>query len=173
MGAWGAIIMSFFGAVFAAMTLGLQLHVSVPVLLLPFIAFALIAFAAHRVIRLPGEGVAPSERAGRVIMWSSIGEGIGLLVASTIVTNLHRPDLLLPAMALIVGLHFLPMAWVIPFRPFAVLGGALLLAAALGFGFAQPLGGAIAGFAAALALAGAALLALRRDLRAKAGRITA
>ncbi len=72
-------------------------------------------------------------------------------------------------MALVVGLHFLPMAWAIPFRPFAVLGGALLLAAAFGFGLAQPLGGAVAGFAAALALTAAALLALHRDRRAKAG----
>ncbi|HEY1604138.1 MAG TPA: hypothetical protein VGF77_00900 [Allosphingosinicella sp.] len=167
MGAWGAIIMSFFGALFAAMTLGLQLHWFGIVPGLPFLVFALIALAAHRVIRLPGEGVAPSERAGRAIMWSSIGEGVGLLVASTIVTNIGHRDLLLPAMTLVVGLHFLPIAWAVPFRPFAVLGAALLATSALGFALAQPLGGTVAGFAAALALTAASLLALRRDRRAR------
>lgn len=49
-------------------------------------------------------GIEPSERAGRVIIWSSIGEGVGLFVAANIVQNLHRPELLLPAMALVVGL---------------------------------------------------------------------
>jgi hypothetical protein len=173
MGAWGAIIMSFFGAVFAAMTLGLPLHLDGVVLGLPFLAFLLIALAAYRVIRLPGEGVAPSGQAERVIMWSSIGEGVGLFLAAEIVINLGHRDLLLPAMALVVGLHFLPMAYAIPFRPFYLLGGALLAAAAIGFGLGQPLGGAISGFAAALALTAAALLALRRDMRAKALRAAA
>lgn len=59
-------------------------------------------------------------------MWSTIGEGIGLFLASNIVINLHRPDLLLPSMALVVGLHFLPIALATHLRPFSVLGAALL-----------------------------------------------
>jgi hypothetical protein len=163
MGAWGAIIMGFFGAVFAAVTLAWQYHVAGLVLAAPFAAFAAIALAAAYVLRLPGTGVEPSERAGRVIMWSSIGEGVGLFVAANVVQNLHRPELLLPAMALVVGLHFLPIAAAAPFRPFYVLGGALILAAVAGVLVAPPLGGAIAGFAAGTALWVAALLAIRRD----------
>ena len=100
-------------------------------------------------------------------MWSSIAEGIGLFIAANVVMNLGHRDLLLPAMALVVGLHFLPMAYAIPFRPFWLLGLSLLAAAALGFGLDQPAGGVVAGSAAALALTGAAVLALRRDVRAK------
>ena len=62
MGAWGAIIMSFFGAVFGALTLYMQWHKSGLPLMLPFLVFAIIAIAAARVIRLPGDGVVPSER---------------------------------------------------------------------------------------------------------------
>lgn len=169
MGAWGAIIMGFFGSVFAALTLSLQYHVAGAALAVPFVAFAAIGLAAVYVLRLPGAGIAPSERAGRVIMWSSIGEGVGLFVAANLVMNLHRPELLLSAMALVVGLHFLPIAYAAPFRPFYVLGGALILAAIAGGVVAAPIGGAVAGLAAAGALWLAALLAVRRDYRARCG----
>ncbi len=169
MGAWGAIIMGFFGSAFAALTLAWQFRLTGAVLAAPFLVFAGIGLAAAYVLRLPGAGVAPSARAERVIMWSSIAEGVGLFIVANLVQNLHRPDLLLPAMALVVGLHFLPIAAAAPFRPFYVLGGALILAAIAGASFAAPLGGAIAGLAAAGALWIAALLAIRRDRRARAG----
>lgn len=167
MGAWGAIIMSFFGALFAALTLGFEFGWTGVMLGLPFAVFAVIALAAISVIRRPGEGISPSAQAERVIMWSSIAEGIGLFVAANLVTNLGHREMLLPAMALVVGLHFLPMAHAIPFHPFYVLGIALLAAAAVGFGAGQPLGGAVSGFAGAAALWVAALLAVRRDMQAK------
>jgi hypothetical protein len=167
MGSWGAMIMSFFGAMFVALTLYWQWHVTGLALAIPFIAFAAIALAAVYVIRLPGAGIVPSERAERAIMWSSIAEGIGLFLASEIVINLHRPELLLPAMALVVGLHFLPIAYAAAFRPFYLLGTALVLAAFAGFVVRAPAGGAIAGIAAASALWIAAIIAVRRDWRAK------
>ena len=167
MGASGAVIMSFFGALFAALTMYWQWHVAGAALALPFAVFVAIGFAAVRVIKLPGDGVVVSPRVERAIMWSTIGEGIGLFVASNIVINLHRPDLLLPAMALIVGLHFLPIAFAASFRPFYALGVALILASALGFAVAVPVGGEIAGLAAAASLWGAAIAAVRRERRAK------
>ncbi len=167
MGAWGAIIMGFFGSVFAALTLSLQCHVAGAALAIPFVVFAAIGLAAAYVLRLPGAGIVPSERAGRVIMWSSIGEGVGLFVAANLVMNLHRPELLLPAMALVVGLHFLPIAYAAPFRPFYALGGTLILAAIAGFILHGPAAGSVAGPAAALALWTAATLAIRRDYSAR------
>jgi hypothetical protein len=167
MGASGAIIMGFFGALFAAMTLSLQLHGTGVLLALPFLAFVAVAAAAAHTLRLPGEGVVRTERAVRIIRWSSIAEGIGIFLAANIAINLGHRDLLLPAIALVVGLHFLPMAWGIPYRPFLVLGIVLLLAAVAGFAAPQPLGGEVAGFAAALALTAAAILAIRRDRAAK------
>lgn len=167
MSAWGALIMSFFGALFVALTLYWQWHLDGLFLALPFLVFALIALAAFLVIRLPGTGVVVTARAEKAIMWASIGEGVGLFLAATIVANLHRQDLLLPAMALIVGLHFLPIAAAASFRPFHLLGGALILAALAGFLLSAPTGGEVVGLAAALALWTASILAVVRDRRAK------
>ena len=169
MGAWGAMIMSFFGAFFVSLTLYWQYDIKGLVLAAPFLVFAAIALAAVHVLRLPGTGFVPSERAERAIMWSSIGEGLGLFVAGQTVMSLHRPELLLPAMALVIGLHFLPIAWSGPFLPFYLLGGALILAAILGFVIAPPVGGTIAGLGGALGLWTAAIAAVFRDRGAKRG----
>jgi hypothetical protein len=166
-GAWGAIIMSFFGAVFASLTLYWERQIPGAALALPFLVFALIGLAAGYVIRRPGEGIKPTPREERAIMWSTIGEGIGLFLASNIVINLHRPGLLLPSMALVVGLHFLPIALTARFPPFYVLGAALIVAAIAGFVVGAPTGGELAGFMAAGALWLAAVIAVRRDWSAK------
>jgi len=167
MGAWGAIIMAFFGALFAALTLHWQWHVSGAALAAPYVLFAAIAAAAIHVLRQPGEGLAPSAKARRTILWSSSAEGVGLFVAANIVINLHRPDLLLPAMALVVGLHFLPIAAAMAFAPFYLLGATMILAALAGFLAPAPAGGAIAGSMGALSLWIAAALAVRREWRAR------
>ncbi|MCJ2188642.1 hypothetical protein [Novosphingobium beihaiensis] len=159
--------MSFFGAVFVSLTLFWQWHLSGAVLVLPFVVFVLIGLPASYVIRAPGDGIKPSPKEERVIMWSSIGEGIGLFLVSNIVINLHRPDLLLPSMALVVGLHFLPIAFAARFRPFYVLGGALIAAAFAGFIAGAPAGGELAGLMAAAALWLASGIAVRRDWLAK------
>jgi hypothetical protein len=169
MRAWGGIIMSFFGAVFAATTLYWQLHILGIALAAPFIVFAAILLIAVCVIRLPGEGIIPSEKAKRAIMWSSTAEGFGTFLAANIVMNLHRPELLLPAIALVVGLHFLPIAYASAFPVFYVLGGALILLSIAGALVPAPLGGEISGFMAALSLWAAAILAVHRDWRAKQG----
>lgn len=155
--------MSFFGAVFASLTLYWQWHLSGVALALPFLGFILIGFVASYVIRTPGEGIKPSPKEERAIMWSSIGEGVGLFLAANIVINLHRPDLLLPSMALVVGLHFLPIAFAAGFRPFYVLGTALVGAAIIGFVVGAPTGGEVTGFMAAVALWLASGIAVRRD----------
>lgn len=171
MGAWGALIMSFFGAVFASWTLYWQWHWTGAALAFPFLGFVLIGLVARQVIRAPGDGIKPSSRETRAIMWSSIGEGLGLFLAANLVINLHRPDLLLPSMALVVGLHFLPIAFVAGFRPFYLLGTALIVAAMAGFLVGAPTGGAFAGFMAATALWAASAIAVHRDWSAKGGNL--
>jgi hypothetical protein len=100
-------------------------------------------------------------------MWSSIGEGIGLFLVTNIVINLHYPQLLLPSMAIVVGLHFLPIAYAEKFQPFYVLGFALILSAILGFVIEAPVGGELAGLMAACSLWLASMIAIGRDLKAK------
>ena len=167
MGASGAVIMGFFGAVFAAMTMYLQWQVRGIILTLPFCGFLAIGAAAMCTIRLAGNGIFMSEQTKKVLVWSSIGEGIGIFLASNIVTNLQRPDLFLPSIALVVGLHFFPTAYSASFRPFYALGGFLLLAAFIGFLVTGPVGSNISGIAGALSLWGASLIAIHRDRLAK------
>lgn len=170
MGVWGGIIMGFFGAIFAALTMDWQWHVTGPLLMAPLLGSGVIALVAIHVIRLPGQGVIASERVGRVIVWSSVAEGIGVFLAANIVVNLNRPEWLLPAIALIVGLHFLPIAIAATFRPFYILGTTLIGSAIIGVVAPAPAGGEIAGFSAAAGLYVAAILAVRRDRDAKRGR---
>lgn len=170
MSARGALIMSFFGALFAALTAYWHGLAHGAVLAAPFLVFGLIGLVALKVIRLPGEGLRLSDRVGRVVLWSTIGEGIGLFLAANVVVNLHRPDLLLPSMALVVGLHFVPIAVAAQFRPYLIVGMALVAAAVAGFLVQMPLGGELAGFASAASLWAASVIAVRRDWRAKVGR---
>lgn len=167
MGASGGLIMGFFGAVFAAATLALEFDwrgISIGV---PFVAFAAIAIAAIVTIRAPGQRAARSPQAKRVIIWSTIGEGLGLVVAANVVINTGHAEWLLPVTALVVGLHFLPMAHGIPFRPFYWIGSALVLAATIGFALSQTVGGKISGLTATAALWIAAVVAVRREWKAK------
>lgn len=166
MGAIGAVIMGFFGAVFASATLALQFGWKGAMLALPFLIFLLILLTARRLTGGKDSRIVRSARAKRAIMWSSIGEGIGIFLAANIVGNLGHLEWLLPAIALIVGLHFLPIAYAAPFRPFYGLGGALILAAVAGFLLPQPVGADIAGAGAAISLWIAALMALLRERQA-------
>ncbi|WP_374147544.1 hypothetical protein [Sphingomonas sp. 28-63-12] len=159
--------MAFFGAFFAALTMYWHGKLTGLALAWPYLVFALIGVAALCVIRLPGTGLVPSERVKRALIWSSAAEGIGIFVASNIVINVHHPDWLLPAMAVIVGLHFLPIAYAASSSVYYILGGVLIAAAGAGFVLSAPLGGVVAGVMAASSLWIAAIFAVRRDLRAK------
>lgn len=167
MGARGAVITGFFGAVFAALTMHLQWRIAGMALVLPFIVFLAIWAAAAQTLRLEGKGMDMSARTKKALIWSSTAEGIGIFLAVNVVNNMHRPDLVLPAMALVVGLHFLPIAHAAAFRPFYMLGAVLLLSAIIGFMVAGPVGGEIAGTVAALSLWLTSVTAILRERQAK------
>lgn len=59
---------------------------------------------------LSSEDKAKKKRMGK---WFGIifgAEGLGIFLAVNIVINLNHPDLIIPAIALVVGVHFYPMA---------------------------------------------------------------
>lgn len=161
MGPVGAIVMGFFGGMFGVM--GLMPIASVTslwLLALPVLIAAGVIGAAVRRLRSHPGGYPRPDRIGRIIGWASAGEGIGIFLAVNVVINLGRPDLVLPVIALVVGLHFLPMAYAIPHRAFYVDGAALLLVSAIGFAVPQPAGTVVTGVAAALVLWTACCVAL-------------
>jgi hypothetical protein len=63
------------------------------------------------------------------------GEGLGIFVAVNIAVNLHHPELKVPAMALVVGLHFFPLAKVFQRKTFYYLGAWSTLIAVLAIVF--------------------------------------
>ena len=167
MGSTGAIIMSFFGCVFYLMGLGPTIGWRSALLLVPI---AIFVFIVTRVAALSRRGAAQlrTSRASKAIVWSSIGEGLGILIAVNVLANLGREDLILPAIAAVVGLHFLPIAYAIPFRAFYVTAAALLIAATIGIVLRQPAGTEVTGLLAAAILWITSFAALRREARALA-----
>lgn len=66
------------------------------------------------------------EHVGRLVgIWTGI-EGVAIFLAANVLINLHRPDAVMPAIAIIVGLHFLPLAKGIPVRLYYATGAALV-----------------------------------------------
>ena len=168
MGFWGAMIMSFWGTVFAIAGIVQLDSARSPYLAIPvavFAAFAVYARSVHRAISGQGQIRKLTQRAEKVVQWATIGEGVGILIAINVANNLGHPELKLAAIALVAGLHFLPMAYGIPFRQFYVLGAALVFTSILGMCMPQPMGNAFAVFMACVGLWMAALFAMRRELR--------
>ncbi|WP_448662405.1 DUF7010 family protein [Sphingomonas sp. CJ20] len=80
-----------------------------------------------------GSEDADRSHVGRLVaIWSS-AEGVAIFVAANVLINLHMAERLLPTMAIIVGLHFLPLARGIPARIYYWSGAALILVGAIGW----------------------------------------
>jgi hypothetical protein len=158
--------MSFFGAVFFVAAIVPETGWRTPLLLVPCIAFAVFSIAAIRRLRSATPQTADENpRSDRIISWATVGEGVAIPVMIVAVDNTGHPGLVLPGIALIVGLHFLPMAYAIPFPRFYALGGSLIVAAALGAVLPAPVGWIVSGLSASAALWMASVVALRRQQR--------
>jgi hypothetical protein len=170
MGPLGALIMGFFGGVFFVAASIIAGGWDNPFLAVPVLVYAVIATVAGRRLRRASPGAyEPDLRTGRIIARATIAEGVGIPIVAMALGVTGHPDLVLPGIAAVVGLHFLPMGYFIPFRPFAVIAWLLLLAAAAGMVLRQPDGAVLAGIAAALALWAASALALASPALAARG----
>lgn len=67
------------------------------------------------------------KRRGRIVGIASAVEGVAIFAAAKVLVNLGRRDLIAPTVAIIVGLHFLPLARWFP-APIYYLTAALLVA---------------------------------------------
>ena len=96
---------------------------------------------------------AESKKVGRIIMWSSIGEGIAIFAATQILTSIGMTDRFMAGIALAVGGHFVPIGIGLKSRPYLFLATVLLTLGLLGFLIASPRSAALAvGYASAAAL---------------------
>ena len=125
-------IMAAFGALWWFLGLALSGHGGLASLAPGLAAAAALVVIAWRQPPLPEQGSdADRRRVNRVVGIASGAEGVGILVAVNVVANLGRPDLVMPAVAIVVGLHFLPLARWLPAPGYYLTG---LLMCALGVG---------------------------------------
>lgn len=125
----GVLVIGGFGALWAVVGALLS---STPVW--EWLAIALLAAAfgvrALRLLRanpavdapLPAEAAERQRRRGRLFLWTSVGEGVGIFLAANIVVNLGHSQWQPAAIMTVVGLHFLPLAAALEYRPHIVTG---------------------------------------------------
>ncbi|MGZ3755591.1 MAG: hypothetical protein ACXVAY_08135 [Mucilaginibacter sp.] len=58
---------------------------------------------------MSAEDITIDKKKGRRFGIIFIGEGLGIFIAVNVVVNIGHPELVVPAIALVVGLHFFPM----------------------------------------------------------------
>lgn len=94
-------------------------------IIIPIMISAIALFWASRQ-PAPPNGPVVSDHAGRLVgIWSAI-EGVAMFVAANVLNNLHLPTAIMPVFAIIVGLHFLPLARGIPVRIYYATGAGLV-----------------------------------------------
>jgi len=128
----GALVMAAFGALWTG---GGLLLCSAPAWAWAGLAVVTLALgvrawrlrrAAPPVVEPLPRGIAARRRRGnRIFAWTSIGEGLGILVAVNVVANLGHPQWQPAAAMAVVGLHFLPQSTAFDYRPHLVTGGVM------------------------------------------------
>ncbi len=73
-----------------------------------------------------------ARRIGRLVGMASFAEVVAIIVGVQVLARAGRPDLIVSLIALVVGLHFLPLARWLPMPKYYVSGLALVIAACMG-----------------------------------------
>jgi len=152
------VVLNVFAALWA--WVGLKLSGVAPALtFVPFfVSVALLAWGWRGAGMVPARG----RHVGKVVgLWSAI-ELVGLLIAANVLEHYHRPDLMLPIGAIIVGLHFFPLARGIPVKLYHATGAGLLVTGVAGLVAPAADRAIVAGMGAALVLWATALIIILR-----------
>jgi hypothetical protein len=129
----GAIVTSVFATIW--WTVGIWASHASPLLYcVPLVVSAVIIGTAFRQERNIAAPTADGRRIGRVVGIASACEGIAILAAFVFLPNMQKNDFSASVQAIIVGLHFIPLARWLPARPY--YGTAALLVALGVTGFA-------------------------------------
>jgi hypothetical protein len=160
MGPWGALILAIFATAFFMAGLAPMVGPASPFLLLGFVLAApVVVRAIQRIVRPdPPGGI----RTGRVIMWSTLVEAMAILLVVNIFRDTGLSDVVLPGIAAVVALHFVPIGLAAHLRRFQALAVAMMAAAVTGFAIRGAQGTMVTGLGAALTLWLGGIFALQR-----------
>jgi len=111
----------------------------------PIISVLLIFVARRRLSGAPPRPPEEAKRAGRIVGWAAGGEGILIAVVANLLTHNGQRELVLPAVAIIVGLHFLPLAVLLKVRIYYVTALLITLAGVAGLILDAPLRNLVTG----------------------------
>jgi hypothetical protein len=121
----GVVVLSVFAAIWCIAGLALAgMGATFLYAIVALITATIIVVSARRPVN-GGDGQA-GRRIGRLVGIASAGEGIAIVIAVLVLQSLHAPDDIMPVIAIIVGAHFLPLAWTIPARLYYATGTLLI-----------------------------------------------
>jgi len=152
----GAMILTFFGSVWlitACLNMSDAGPWAVPAILilaLGIYALAMRRFLRHRVALRSWGALPAARRMRRQLMIVNIAQGIAMFAAVNVLANLGLQAWILPALILVVGVHFLPLARMLHAPAYNLTAGALIAIVLIyptltAAGPQNPLGAAAAG----------------------------
>ena len=134
----GAAIMGAFGAVWWIIGVATYGRATVPLSGVGLVVAATIIMTAwRRGSRSRPQSPEEARRQGRLVGIASAVEGVLIFLAVNVLVNVRRPDLIAPAGAIIVGLHFPPLARWLPARLYYATAALLTAAGVAGLGVAD------------------------------------
>lgn len=141
----GAMFYSLFGGAWVAGWC-VQRYGAQPLRLLPIAAiaafFCMLAwrqFRRHRAAHAAQADTPQDKRNSRWFKLINAGQWISIFIVGNVLKNFGLQAWFIPAIILIVGLHFFPLAWVFKARRHVAIGLALTVWA-IGYPFSVPLG---------------------------------
>jgi hypothetical protein len=122
-----------------------------------WVAFVPIAISGALLLWASGQPVGTGNpvrgsHVGRVVAIATALEIIAILITEKVLISLHLPTALMPAVVIIVGLHFFPLARGIPVPIYYRTGAALVAVGLVALLLPPPAGAIVSGMAAALIL---------------------
>lgn len=135
----GAIIMSVFAAVWWMAGVRASGYAAPLAYGVPLVVTGLIVIISLSLRDNSGQASAEERaRRGRLVGIASGVEGLAILLAVNVLANLGRSDYAAPVIAIIVGLHFMPLAQRLPARLYYATAALLIALGVCGFIIPRP-----------------------------------
>lgn len=145
------VFMAGFAAAWWMMGLGLQAPVG-QLVVGPVVSVAMILYARRRLKNAPPATADWVAKRRRIIAWALAGEGVAIAVVSNLLVRAGLIAFIVPAVAIIVGLHFLPLAKLFQVKIYYVAGALITLAGLAGLAVDAPHRALVTGLASAVLL---------------------